>query len=196
MIDGKIYSISSSQTKDIYIGSTTRPLMKRLIDHKSKYTRWIKGLNKGYCSSYKLLCYDDAVINLIKEFPCNNSTELAKLEGEYQKKIECVNMIIAGRTSQEYYQDNRDMCLLNNKKWKTENKEYRREYMTDYNKQYWDKNKEHLKEQNRLKYIRHREELLKKINCECGSVYSKATKSQHFKTKKHTKYFDMFNNLN
>lgn len=41
--DGKIYCITSSQEKKIYVGSTIQPLNKRFIRHKSNYKFFLDG---------------------------------------------------------------------------------------------------------------------------------------------------------
>ena len=73
--NGKIYKIISDNTDKVYIGSTTIPLIKRFIVHKSAFNRYKLGL-VGYCSSVKIFEYGDCSIKLIKDFPCNSKKEL------------------------------------------------------------------------------------------------------------------------
>ena len=100
--NGKIYKIYSYQTDDIYYGSTTQKLCKRMGSHKRNFK---------YCdmhtSSKQILKYDDAKIELIELFPCNSKEELLKREGHYIRSNKCVNKCIAGRTDKEYNQDNK-----------------------------------------------------------------------------------------
>jgi hypothetical protein len=58
---------------------------------------------KSKCSS-KILFekYNDVRIELIECFPCDNKEQLTKKEGEYIRKLDCVNKNIAGRTYKEY----------------------------------------------------------------------------------------------
>jgi len=191
--NGKIYKIWSSQTELIYIGSTTKLLCRRLADHKSN----IKLYNDnryGYNSSFEIIKYDDAKIELIENFSCNNKEELTKREGELirQFKDVCVNMRIAGRTQQEYTQDNIEQITEYQKKYYDENKEqikennklYREEHkeqQAEYRKVYAEENKEKLKEYHK----KYREQ---KFKCECGSVISNDGKSKHFKSKKHQSF--------
>lgn len=78
-LKGKIYSIKNINNPDmIYIGSTTEPLNVRFSKHKhdSKFynTR---------CSLYKHITdnnWRDWEINLVKDYPCDNKTELEREE--------------------------------------------------------------------------------------------------------------------
>ena len=76
--NGKIYAIRSHQTEQIYIGSTTQPLTKRLSKHKAQN-----------CSSRLILQYEDAYIELIENFPCESKTDL---ENDFILKI--INVVI------------------------------------------------------------------------------------------------------
>ena len=106
--NGKIYSIRSYQTKNVYIGSTTQPLTKRLSLHKTKFNSWISE-KAGYVSSYEIIQYDDSYIELIEQYPCKNRSELLKREGEIiRNSDDVVNKMIPGRTKKEYYNDNKD----------------------------------------------------------------------------------------
>jgi hypothetical protein len=108
---GKIYAIKSNQTELIYIGSTIQELDIRFDLHKRDYKRYING---KYCfvSSFEILQYDDAYIELFEDYTCNNKTELKRREGIIiQEKLQqniCVNKNIAGRThieSQKAYDE-------------------------------------------------------------------------------------------
>ena len=52
--NGKIYTIRSHQTDEIYIGSTTQTLTKRLSKHKTDYKYWKNG-KQHYISSFELI---------------------------------------------------------------------------------------------------------------------------------------------
>jgi len=147
---GKIYVIKSSQTEDIYIGSTKMTLDKRFDVHKSDYKRYLEG-KTHYVTSFEILHYEDAYIELLENYPCETKEELNKKEGEYQRKLECVNKNIAGRTYEEYCEENKDK----RKEWKENHKEYLKEYSKEYHsrpdvkehiKEYREANEEHIKE--------------------------------------------------
>ncbi len=77
---GKIYKIVSSQTDEIYIGSTCESrLCRRLAQHNADYRMWLRNAH-AYYASYKLLKYDDCQIVLIENYPCNNKDELRMRE--------------------------------------------------------------------------------------------------------------------
>ena len=105
--NGKIYTIRSYQTDDIYIGSTTQTLTKRLSKHKGDFKAWKKGKHH-YITSYELIKYDDVYIELLELCPCSNKMELCRREGQLQREMDCVNKGIAGRTRKEYRDDNKE----------------------------------------------------------------------------------------
>jgi hypothetical protein len=197
--NGKIYTIRSYQTDEIYIGSTTQSLSKRLSCHKADYNKWKNG-KCHYVTSFKLLDYDDVYIELLEEYPCDNRAQLEKKEGEYIRKTDkCVNKNITGRTKKEYNEMNKDKIKTQKQAYYIENKDI----LSQKHKVYHDENKEHLLEKGREYYNinkalidqKHREyynknkdRLNEKINCECGGVYNSTHKARHFKTLKHMNY--------
>ena len=107
MVFGRIYSIRSHQTKDVYIGSTTQPSSKRMVNHRGSYKRYLDGSKKIY-TSFEILKYSDAYIELIYEGQFESKEEMQKREGQEIREIDCVNKYIAGRTQREYHQDNKE----------------------------------------------------------------------------------------
>ena len=102
---GNIYIIKSKQTDKVYVGSTIQCLNRRFSEHKS---------NKD-CTSVEILKYNDAEIELLECYECENKEQLRKKEGEYIKQYNCVNLRIEGRTQREYledyYEDNKEDIL-------------------------------------------------------------------------------------
>lgn len=94
---GYIYKLTSEQTEDVYIGSTTQPLKKRLKTHRSHYK-----LEYKYTTSFNLMKYPDVKIELIEALKFDERKELNLREGFYQQTIQCVNKLISGRTHNEY----------------------------------------------------------------------------------------------
>ena len=121
--NGKIYVIRSHQTDQVYIGSTTQSLAKRFSCHKSNYK-----INKLDISSFEILKYDDAYIELIEEYPCDNKMMLNRREGEIIRQNNCVNKFIAGRTRQEYEEENKDKIREQKKGYYQANKDKKKEY--------------------------------------------------------------------
>jgi hypothetical protein len=111
---GKIYSIRSHMTEMIYIGSTCNTLSRRMANHKDTMKRWKSGVG-AKTTSYDILEYGDAYIELIEEYPCNSKILLEKREGEIMRATEnTVNRITVGRTKAEYYIDNADKLKQKN----------------------------------------------------------------------------------
>lgn len=111
---GKIYVIRSYKTNLVYVGSTTQHLCQRMSKHRINYKQWLKN-GTGFMTSYKLLDFDDAYIELLEEYPCENKNQLQRKEGEYIRNMEnVVNKFIAGRTHAEYKKDNRDIINQHN----------------------------------------------------------------------------------
>jgi len=103
--------------------------------------------NKKDCVSRNIINRGDYEIILIKDYRCNNMWELEEEERKYILENECINYQIPHRTKKEY-----------EKEWR-------------------EKNKERIKENNKKR--------AEKIECECGSVVSKRHIARHLKTQKH-----------
>ena len=114
MVYGRVYSIRSHQTTDIYIGSTTQILCKRMSDHRSNYKKYLNG-TFDYVSSFEILQYKDCYIELLFEGEFESKNALDRKEGEYQREMNCVNKNIAGRTPKERYEENKEKLLQKKK---------------------------------------------------------------------------------
>lgn len=189
---GKIYKIITENSNDVYIGSTIQTLKARLTRHKSECKAG------GNCSSTIVLRQGNYTIELITDYPCNSKAELVREEGKYQREMDCVNKMIAGRTPKEYYEEHRDELLL---KMKIISKKHYLENKQDIDakhKENWEKNKEVYKKKHKEYYKKNREELRKKAgvkhNCPCGAIVRHDKKSTHLKSKKHKKYLLTLNN--
>jgi hypothetical protein len=141
----KIYKITSKQTHKIYIGSTIQTLQTRLSEHKRDYKQYLRK-KRGRTSSCEIIIYDDCIIELIENYPCNNKKELSMREGYYILNTEhTVNKQIPGQTKKEYTERNKD-------KIKERSKVY---YYSEKNiirtKERYEKNKEKIKDY-RLEY--------------------------------------------
>ena len=178
---GKIYMIKSKQTNKVYIGSTVDTLNRRFGKHKSDKT----------CTSREILKYDDAEIELLECYECENKKQLERHEGEYIRQYNCVNERISGRTELEWYEDNKEAILERNREYYQENKEaitkqrkeryqQNKEIIAKKAKEYYEKNKEAINEKSK-----------EKITCECGTIYRKSDKARHLKTKKHIKFVEI-----
>jgi hypothetical protein len=92
---GKIYTIRSSKSNDIYIGSCCQSLAVRFGEHKRAYIKQKLTCSKLKSGPYKIFdCgVDDAYIEIIECYPCNNIEELKKRQGEIIRTCEenCIN---------------------------------------------------------------------------------------------------------
>ena len=155
-IIGRIYKIISSECDGVYIGSTTQQLNTRFNCHKRHYKMYLDG-KMHYRTSFEVLKYTDAKIELIHEGLFDSKKHLEKLEGELIRTTpNAVNKVVIGRGKQEYdhqrYEANKDAIL-------------------QYQQQYKDAN---------------REAINKKCTCTlCGGKYTMVNKARHMKSKKH-----------
>jgi hypothetical protein len=179
--NSKIYAIRSYQTDDVYIGSTTQPLSKRIGEHRNDKKKYDVG-KTNFVTSFKLLEHPDAYIELIELFPCNTKEELHKREGEIIRNTEhCVNKCIPGRTMQE---------------WRIENKEK----LQEQNKQYYKSKKGKIFNRNKCKkYYKENKQKIseisaQKIKCECGKEVRKMYIATHKKSEKHQKLMNKLQN--
>ena len=202
--NGKIYSIWSYQTDDIYIGSSYNELDYRLKQHKDNYKSFLNGIGHYKCS-FDIIKYGDAEIGIIEEFPCQSKYELLRREGELQKKLPCINKKIAGRTDKEWREENKESIAKKKKIYREKNKEpiakkdklryeKNKEHIAKKNKKYNEKNKESLARMKKIYYEKNKEEIDKyrkeKFDCECGITYTYSNKARHFKTITHQKYLE------
>jgi hypothetical protein len=199
--NGKIYTIRSFQTDDVYYGSTTQPLSKRLSKHKGDYKQWQKNKHH-YVTSYELIKFDDCYIELYELYPCNSKTELEKREGQViRENKNAVNKVIAGRTKKEYYLENIDTVKKCHKQYRENNKESIKEQRSrvcdcECGSQYIHDHKlRHLKSTKHQNYVNNitikhykRDEI---HECECGSKYTHCKKARHLKSKKHLTYLEL-----
>ncbi|MEY3371136.1 MAG: hypothetical protein RLZZ392_162 [Pseudomonadota bacterium] len=155
---GKIYTIRSHQTNKVYVGSTVNLLCKRMDQHRAKYRQYLNGTHH-FVSSFTMLKYEDAYIELHVNYPSDSKEELHRREGEVIREFGemCINMVIPGRTKKEYCEDNKEKIKEKNKKYWEANKEklskkskeYRednKEALLEYQKQYREENKDIIKE--------------------------------------------------
>jgi len=163
--NSKIYKICSNLTDKYYIGSTTQTLAQRLSKHVRDYKTHIKNNNTNYISSYEIIKYGDCYITLIEECNYNNRQQLCKREGEFIKLHinNAVNMLIAGRTCNEYLIDNKEQITEQKKQFYNDNKEQvleqrkqfyinNRQQIVERKKQYYNDNKEQITERNKQYY--------------------------------------------
>ena len=104
--NSKIYKIVDNTTGLIYVGSTTKELNTRLIQHKCAYKRYLAG-KYNFVTSFEIIKNGDYDIKLIKSYDFEDNIDLLAKEKYWMKKLVCVNKNVPGRTKAEYNQDNK-----------------------------------------------------------------------------------------
>jgi hypothetical protein len=163
---GRVYKIICYETDNVYIGSTTKSLTKRLKQHERVHNN-----NMEYISSSEIIKGSNYEIELIEEVYFDERKELTDVEGYYQRFYEdrCVNKIINGRTKQEY-NNKKVTCICGET---STNAHIRRHERTDRHQDIMDYPDKYYK-------------------CECSHMVLLERKSSHVKTKTHQKNMKLF----
>ena len=169
---GKIYTVRSLTSPEIYVGSTIAPLCKRMVKHRCD---WKKGLILGRNKEI-VTDINEWFIELHELYPCNKKEELAQREGVIIREIGTLNKKIAGRTAKEwcidnkdkmkeyfkynyiekidkikqYYINNKDKLTQKNKEWRIDNKDK----LTQKDKDYYVNNIDKIKERHHYNYLK------------------------------------------
>lgn len=153
--NSKVYRIVSNHTDQVYIGSTTSPLSKRLAEHRSGRNHHLEA-GGNYTSSSEIVQFDDAEIILVEEYPCENIEQLRQRERYWIENTEfCVNRKIPGRTQAEWYLDHKAHAIAKSKA-------------------HYDVNKAAIRARNTRIFV-----------CECGLSTTYGGRWGHRKSKKH-----------
>jgi hypothetical protein len=205
---GKIYmvypKVEDPDEGDVYYGSTTVTLARRMSNHRGQ-------------SQCKILFdkygVENCFIELVEKYPCETKEQLNRKEGEYIRNHKCINKKIAGRTQKEYYVEHYDKITEQIKHYRTENvdkvkethkkyydkhrekiiekqKEYvnkHKDNILEYQKKYRIENKDKRLERNKQYYDKNVDKILEKhkqkVNCPiCNKELTKCCISRHIKT--------------
>ena len=146
--------------KDLYVGHTTdfktRPCVHKhncthqsSTNHNLKVYQFIRQHNG----------WDNWDLILIETRSCEDDIDAKRVTRTHMEELHAtLNSSVPLRTKQEWYQE-------------------QREHLLDQNKQYHQEHFEEIRKWRR-----------KKLMCECGGRYTNAGKAQHFKTKRHKKH--------
>jgi hypothetical protein len=166
----KIYRIVCNTTGLQYVGSTVRPLCKRLSCHKKDYKRWQADKGQSYTTSFKVLENGNYDIVLVEEYPCDNKEQLHKRERYWIEQLDCVNKFVPARTSKEYYEANVDKVKAKDKA-------------------YYETNREVVLAKRKAYYEVNRESALKRLasptTCECGCTVRRDSLARHRRSLEH-----------
>jgi hypothetical protein len=181
--NGRIYKIEpicEHEEHEVYYGSTTQLLCKRMDKHRSSYKYW-KQTGKNKFMSFELFDkygVDNCKIYLVEKYPCESKEQLEAKEGQYIRNNQRINKVVIGRSKAQHYQDNKEAILL-------KRKQYCEEHQEDIiikGKQYYLKRKEIIITRQNKKYT-----------CLCGCYIRHGDKARHERTQKHQSYVNQHN---
>ena len=170
---GKIYKIFNTLNDDVYVGSTYQSLSRRMSKHRNNAKDPNKNTTKFYAYANEL-GMGKFYIDLIEDYSCNNKEELRAREGYWIREIGTLNNKIAGRTSKQNYEDNKESrlektkeCYANNKEArKQQQKEYRdkkKDVLAEKSKEYYEENKEAINNYKKEWYEKNKEAVLERV---------------------------------
>lgn len=181
--NGKIYVIRNHVNDKVYVGSTTRALSKRMADHRDNSK---KHPERCLYTAFKEIGVDQFYIELVENYPCDNTEQLRKREGEVMRKynshVHGYNVKVAGRSLEEYLRE--DVHKERVKTYYQENKNVILERVKDYRNQHQDEirqkqlryrqdNKEQIAAKKKEYYRNNKDTIINKgkelVVCGCGS---------------------------
>ena len=198
--NSKIYKIIDNTNNNIYIGSTTQTLSKRLSKHVSSFKAWTNKTSANYLTSFKIIENGNYDIILIENVNCENKEQLHREERKHIELCDCVNKIHPTRTNKEYYNEHKEEHQERSKKYREENKEKikemkqkyqkdNKEWLNEISKQYREEHQEYFKDYKKEYYIKNKEAIKSRVNvnitCECGCISSKSNITRHRKSTLH-----------
>ena len=155
----KIYCITSPNTELVYVGKTIQTLAKRISEHRSYHKRYVSGKTTKYCTSYKVMEFGDAVIELIEE------TDDSRREAHWIRELGACNQM----KMELDWSDHASAC------------EYKRKHRME--------NIDAFRKRDRKYRVDHRVELNKRANekipCDhCGKSITRTNMATHKRTKR------------
>ena len=189
--NGKIYCIRNNIDDNIYVGSTTQSLSKRIAKHREAAKRK-NYMHRTFYSKVNEIGIEHFYVELIEDCPCETLEQLRKREGHYIRKMGTLNHKIAGRTGKEYHEINKDKIQIYQKEYQKEYAELNKEKIQIYRKEYTKVNKEKIQQNSHEYYEAHKQKLSEKVICVCGGKPTLHHKLEHERTKKHQQYIQQF----
>ena len=149
--NSKIYKLIDNTNGDVYIGSTTQTLSRRLDGHRGHYKHYLNKTGRK-CLSFKIIKNNDYKIILICNCPCNNIEELHKIEQKYIDEYECINQNRAYLSKENRKQDLKQNRLNN------------LDYRKQQDKKRYEEKKDIMKQQAINNYKLNRDKKMKRMN--------------------------------
>ena len=167
-----IYRIISRPSNKIYIGSTSQNIYYRFKEHLHLFFE-----KSIYCSSFEVLQYEDATIELLFQIIGNRTDARIEEQRMINKfKLDRDNFI---NPDDEEEEDNRYPEVINS------NRAYiSPEEMIIYNR--------NLSKQT---YLYNKNFVTRPVLCSCNKTYQRHNKTNHDKTQHHIKYSNEFINI-
>jgi len=189
--NGKIYAIFCGA--ECYYGSTTNRLSTRLSQHKTQYR-----LKVSKCSINTLFDkygVEEAHIELVEEFPCENRNQLEAREGYYIRTYDCVNRCIPGRlkseSSKAYKESHKEEIKVKDANYYQANKEKIKARRMAYYETHKDEEKKKMLERHEKKKNTEEFKQYKEANREKHKAYMKEYNKKKAEAKAKTKVSDM-----
>lgn len=189
---GKIYKLVGYGLT--YYGSTNDTLPNRKSKHINHYKLHQEG-KQNYLTSFDIVKKgNDWNIELVEDNI--EKEQLLTREGFYIKNNECVNKRVAGRTKQEYYEDNEEKMKAYKSQWAKDNRErikqkYQENKTAINTVRRLHNNTAEMKLKKKAQDLKHRTENADKIKAQkrvkipcptCNKEISKSNMPRHMKT--------------
>lgn len=187
-----VYTITSPDGSEVYVGSTTQQPHIRWGKHRYEYQATVDGKKKAYCSSFGLFerhGYYACIFKVVEE---TTVEERMARERHWIDMVATVNIEHPTLNAEDKKQKARESakrCYAKNPvKFVERSRKYAEEHKEDkeaYNKAYYATNKERRAAEFKEWYATVGKEV---VECECGKPYTRGNKSRHLKSPEHTKY--------
>jgi hypothetical protein len=155
---GIIYKLICNETNEVYYGSTTQKINKRISSHKKDHKRWKAG-KTSFVTSFQIIERGNYTYEVVEEVVYENKKQLEERERYYIENNDCINKNIPTRSNKEYCEANKDTIKEYKKEWYVANKDKMKEYnqankekIKEYMKEYNQANKDQRKEYDKARY--------------------------------------------
>ncbi|RZK16754.1 MAG: hypothetical protein EOO43_14155 [Flavobacterium sp.] len=143
-----------------------------------------------------ILKNDDYNIVLLEKVNCTSRDELTAREQYHIKNNKCVNKVIAGRSLEEWKEENRQKLKDYQTNYRNEHKgaliDYHKEYKSTHRQEYNKYNSKYRAIDRDILNEKRREQ----CHCQvCGGTYTRVNKSRHEKMKHHQEALLSQNNI-
>ncbi len=189
--NGKIYQVMAKHggdVGDVYVGSTTKEYLSQRMDgHRRHHRQWKNGKinNVTVFGIFETYGVDNCCIVLLELVNASNIDELHARERHWIQSMPCVNKVIPGRTTVEYYIDNRGKLLAYQTQYQVDNyvkiAAYKTQYQADNCVKIAARTSQYQADNRELINLKRSENIL----CECGCSVRRSSMSAHRKSQKH-----------